>query len=73
MMSNRRSSVILNKMAWFIGPGEDIISVADVEISVSEPRSFDFKGAVCLIQDRETTYAVQKYSYEITYRSVRNK
>ena len=57
-MSNMRSSLVLNKMAWFIGPGEDIISVADVEISVSEPRSFDFKGAVCLVQDRETTYAV---------------
>ena len=52
-MSRMRSSVISSKVAWFVGPGEDIISASDVEISVLEPPSFDFKGVVFLVQDKE--------------------
>ena len=53
-MARNRVSMSLNKMAWFVGPGEDVILSADVDISLSDPPSFDFSGIVCLVEETNT-------------------
>ena len=53
-MTRNRASMYSNKMAWFVGPGEDVILSADVDISLSDPPSFDFSGIVCLVEETET-------------------
>ena len=53
-MSKNRALINSSKIAWFIGPGEDVIISANVDISLSDPPSFDFSGIACLVEETET-------------------
>ena len=44
----------ISKIEEYLETGEDSLLSAMVDISLTEPPSFDFSGLVCLIKDKET-------------------